>query len=114
MFPSWAFAILVGIALGLTYVIVTTRRSSRQEPNASGNVIERVERRRRRPASRLEPHTEEAMLEVHRMVDEGRKAEAVTLLQRTSELSLTDATARVDTWSLMSARRAEDMAETDY
>ncbi|UPK75374.1 hypothetical protein MU582_01700 [Nocardioidaceae bacterium SCSIO 66511] len=114
MFPSWAIAIILGIALGLAYVVITTRRNSREEPNASGNVIERVDQRRRRPAARLQPHTEEAMTEVHRLVDEGRKAEAVTLLQRTSELSLTEASARVDNWSVMNARRADDLAETDY
>ncbi|HLR85391.1 MAG TPA: hypothetical protein VK059_10610 [Nocardioidaceae bacterium] len=54
------------------------------------------------------------MLEVHRLIDAGRKAEAVALLQRVSNLSVTDATARVDMWSLMSSRRSADMAETDY
>lgn len=108
----------MGVALGLAYVAVTTRRSSQREPNASGNVIERVDPPLRRPAKRRDNpshgESEESMFEVHRLIDAGRKAEAVTLLQRVSSLSVTDATARVDTWSLMSSRRSDDMAETDY
>lgn len=111
-------AILVGVALGLAYVIVTTRRNGQREPNASGNVIERTDRPLRRPvrhaASTPPGETEESMLEVHRLIEAGRKPEAVALLQRVGGLSVTDATARVDTWSLMSSRRSADMAETDY
>ena len=119
MFPTWAFAILVGVALGLAYVVITTRRNSQREPNETGNVIERVDPPIRRPARRSVATpppgaTEESMLEVHRLIDAGRKPEAVTLLQRVSPMSVTDATARVDTWSLMSSRRSSDMAETDY
>lgn len=118
VFPTWAIAILVGVALGLAYVVVTTRRNGQREPNASGNVIERVDGPLRRPTRRQPAPTpgesEESMLEVHRLIDAGRKAEAVALLQRVSNLSVTDATARVDMWSLMSSRRSADMAETDY
>ncbi|MDN5851817.1 MAG: hypothetical protein L0K86_03035 [Actinomycetia bacterium] len=54
------------------------------------------------------------MLDVHRLIEAGRKPEAVSLLQRVSTLSVTDATARVDTWSLIGSRRSADMAETDF